>query len=99
MWEDNIKIDLRDPRHDVNSIQLPHAMDLWRALVNTVMNFSIPQKEPNYLNWTTITFSRNNLNHELWLNRQKMAFNPLSAEFHLVNIFYNVFLHFYANLI
>jgi hypothetical protein len=42
-WMDNIKMDLREIGWDgMNWIYLPHNRDLWRALVNTVMNLRVP---------------------------------------------------------
>jgi hypothetical protein len=42
-WVDNIKIDLRQIGWDgVDWIDLAQDRDLWRALVNTVMNLRVP---------------------------------------------------------
>jgi hypothetical protein len=42
-WEDNIKIDLMDVRYEgVDWIHETQYWDLWRVLVNTVMNFRSP---------------------------------------------------------
>jgi hypothetical protein len=42
-WEDNIKMDLRGIGFgDVDWIHLAQDSDMWRALVNTVMNLWIP---------------------------------------------------------
>jgi hypothetical protein len=42
-WVDNIKMDLRDKGWDrMNSIDLAQDRDLWKALVNTVMNLRVP---------------------------------------------------------
>jgi hypothetical protein len=42
-WVDNIKIDLRKIGRDVMGwIDLVQDRDLWRALVNTVMNLRVP---------------------------------------------------------
>jgi hypothetical protein len=42
-WEDNIKMDLREIGFgDVDWIDLAQDRDRWRALVNTVLNLSVP---------------------------------------------------------
>jgi hypothetical protein len=42
-WEDNIKMDLREIGFgDVDWTQLAQDRDMWRALVNTVMNLRVP---------------------------------------------------------
>jgi hypothetical protein len=42
-WEDNIKIDLEEIGFgDVDWIYLAQDRDMWRALVNTVMNLRVP---------------------------------------------------------
>jgi hypothetical protein len=42
-WEDNIKMDLREIRwEDVEWIHTAQDMDQWQAIVNTVMNISVP---------------------------------------------------------
>ena len=38
-WEDNIKMDLQG---GMNWIGLAHDRDIWRALVNAVMNLRVP---------------------------------------------------------
>jgi hypothetical protein len=43
LWEDNIKIDLREIGNDgANWIQLAQQRVQWRAFVNTVMNLRVP---------------------------------------------------------
>jgi hypothetical protein len=43
MWEDNIKMDLRDIElGGMDWILLAQDRDQWRALVNTVMNLRVP---------------------------------------------------------
>jgi hypothetical protein len=43
-WVDNIKMDLREIGWDcMDWIDLAQDRDQWRALVNTVMNFRVPQ--------------------------------------------------------
>jgi hypothetical protein len=43
MWEDNIKVDLRDIGIDrANWIQLAQDRVQWRAFVNTVTNLRVP---------------------------------------------------------
>jgi len=41
-WKDNIKMD-HETKYDVEWIHLVHGMDKWRACVNTVINFQVPQ--------------------------------------------------------
>jgi hypothetical protein len=42
-WEDNIKMDLREIGFwDVDRIHLARDRDMWRTLVNTVMNLRVP---------------------------------------------------------
>jgi hypothetical protein len=42
-WEDNIKMDLREVVWgSIDWIDLAQDRDLWRALVNTVMNLRVP---------------------------------------------------------
>jgi hypothetical protein len=42
-WEDNIKMDLREIGFgDVDWIHWAQDRDIWRALVNTVMNLRVP---------------------------------------------------------
>jgi hypothetical protein len=42
-WEDNIKMNLREiGSGDVDWIHLAQDRDMWRALVNTVMNLRFP---------------------------------------------------------
>jgi hypothetical protein len=42
-WVDNIKMDLREIEWDgVDWIDMAEDMDLWRALVNTVLNLRVP---------------------------------------------------------
>jgi hypothetical protein len=46
MWEDNIKMDLREMGIDgANWIQLAQYRIQWRAFVNTVMNLRVPQRK------------------------------------------------------
>jgi hypothetical protein len=50
MWEDNIKMDLREIEIDgVNGIWLAQDRIWWRAFVNMVMNFWIPLKSRIFL--------------------------------------------------
>jgi hypothetical protein len=43
MWENNIKIDLRETGwDDMDWISLAQDRDQWRALMNTVMNLRVP---------------------------------------------------------
>jgi hypothetical protein len=59
-WVDNIKMDLRKIGWgDMDYIDLPQDGHQWRALVNTVMNFGVPQNAGKFLNnCTTTGFSR-----------------------------------------
>jgi len=41
-WEDNIKTDLREVGGGGNWMELAQDRDMWRALVNTVMNLRVP---------------------------------------------------------
>jgi hypothetical protein len=41
-WEDNIRMDLREIGWGMDWIDLAQDRDQWRALVNTVMNLSVP---------------------------------------------------------
>ena len=41
-WEDNIKMDLRQDGWGIDWIDLAQDRDMWRALVNTVMNSRVP---------------------------------------------------------
>jgi hypothetical protein len=49
-WEDNIKIDLLEVGcGGTDWIELSQDMDRWRAVVNAVMNFWVPQNAGNFL--------------------------------------------------
>ena len=41
-WEDNIKMDLREVVGGGDWMELAQDRDMWRALVNTVMNLRVP---------------------------------------------------------
>jgi len=41
-WEDNIKMDLQEVGRGGDWMELAEDRDMWRALVNTVMNFRVP---------------------------------------------------------
>ena len=49
-WEDNIKMALQEVEcAGMDWIKLTQDMDRWRALVNAVMNFRVPQNEGIFL--------------------------------------------------
>jgi hypothetical protein len=48
-WEDNIKMDLREVAWGIHWIDLALDRDRWRALVNTVLNLSVPLNVGNFL--------------------------------------------------
>ena len=49
-WKDNIKLDLQEERcGDMDWIDLAQNRDMWRALVNAVINFLVPLNEVNFL--------------------------------------------------
>jgi hypothetical protein len=49
-WEDNIKIDLRERGWGcMEWIHLAQDKDQWMSLVNTVMNFRVPQNVGKFL--------------------------------------------------
>jgi len=49
IWEDNIKMDLREVGGGGDWTELAQDRDRWRALVNTVMNLRVPQSAGNFL--------------------------------------------------
>jgi hypothetical protein len=49
-WEDNIKMNLQEVDcGDIEWIDLAQDRDIWRALVNVVMNLRVPQNAGNFL--------------------------------------------------
>jgi hypothetical protein len=49
-WEDNIKMDLRENGlPGVDGIHMAQERDQWWAVVNILMNLSVPQKVGNFL--------------------------------------------------
>jgi hypothetical protein len=59
-WMNNIKMNLREVGRDgMDWIDLVQDRDQWRALMNTVMNFRVPQNAGKFLSSCTIGgFSR-----------------------------------------
>ena len=49
IWEDNIKMDLREVGRGGHWMELAQDRDRWRALVNTGMNFRVPLSAGNFL--------------------------------------------------
>jgi hypothetical protein len=64
-WEDNIRMSLRGIGWEgVDWIHLAEDRDQWQTVVNTVMNFQVPQKAGNFLtSRVTVSFSRRTLLH------------------------------------
>jgi hypothetical protein len=60
MWEDNIKMDVREIGWGgIDWIDLARDRDQWRALVNTVINLRVPYNVGKFLSGcTTGGFSR-----------------------------------------
>jgi len=66
-WEDNIKMDLQEMRcGGMDWIEVAQDRDMWRALVNVVMNLQVPQNARNFLtSCKPVSFSRRTLLHGL----------------------------------
>jgi hypothetical protein len=65
-WVDNIKMDLSETGWDVMEwINLAQDMEQWRALLNAVMNFRVPENAGKFLSSCIIgSFSRRAQLHE-----------------------------------
>jgi len=49
-WEDNVKMDIKEVAcGGMDWIELAHDRDRWRAVMNAVMNISVPQNAGNFL--------------------------------------------------
>ena len=66
-WEDNIKIGLQEVGEGCGDwMELAQDRDMWRALVNTVMNLRVPKMWGiSLLAAEPVSFSRRTLLHEV----------------------------------
>ena len=64
-WEDNIKLDIQEVGGGCGDwMELPQYRDMWRVLVNTVMNLQVPKMRGiSLLAAEPVSFSRRTLLH------------------------------------
>jgi hypothetical protein len=62
-WEDNIRMDLREIiREGPDWMRVDQDRDTWRGLVNTAMNFCVPEQAGDFLtSYVTVSCSRKTL--------------------------------------